>query len=85
VIASAIVRNVIFCRIARKKRYDVLSKYDRRKLREELARNYARRTPEEIQQRDIIGCFIIIFIALLIGALIYLVAGPGPVARWFNK
>ena len=76
---------MIFCPIARRKRYDTLSKNDRRKLREELARNYAKRTPEEIQQRDIIGCFIMIMIALLIGALIYLVAGPGPIARWFNK
>ena len=84
-IASAIVRNLILCHIARRKRYDALSKTDRRKLREELARNYAKRTPEEIQQRDIIGCFIIIIIAFMIGGLIYLVAGPGPIARWFNK
>ncbi|MCU7547789.1 hypothetical protein OCK74_01625 [Chitinophagaceae bacterium LB-8] len=70
--------------MAYKKPPNLNTKYGRRRARQEAWENYQKMTPEQKAEHDQMGCFITLVILIVVGGLIYLVAGPKALLKWLS-
>jgi hypothetical protein len=67
-----------------RKPYNPNTKYGRRKLREQAQQTYENLSPEGKREWNAMGCIIAIIIIVVVGGIIWLLAGPQAALKWLS-
>lgn len=70
--------------MAQRKPYNPNTKYGRRKLREQAQEEFSKLPQHEQDSTRMLGCFIGLLLALVIGGCLYITKGPAAALKWLS-